>query len=112
MIYCKWVFVLCSLFFFFNNTKNFAQEQFDWKQEIQEIDEKIKQLDDLKEFYSSRIAEDSTNALRWEFQDENYPDARKAWERVEKDQNQLDQIENQIHNLQSKRAEILKKHGQ
>lgn len=83
-----------------------------WQEEVAGIDKQIGQLQDLQDRYKSSAERNVNNAMRWQFQNENYLDARRAWEQAAQEKQKIREIQDQIEDLKRKRNQILKKHGQ
>lgn len=83
-----------------------------WQEEVKQIDTQIAQLQDLQEKYRSSARINANNAMRWQFQNESYLDARRAWDKAAQDKQKVQEIQDQIDDLQTRKTDILKKHGQ
>ncbi len=83
----------------------------DWKEEVKQIDQQIEQLEDLQDKYRSNARRNTNNAMRWQFQNENYLDARRAWDRASEDKQKIQEIQDQIDDLQLRKKKILKEYG-
>ena len=88
-----------------------AEESVSWEVQVQEIDEQIQELDDLQDKYRSSAQRNVNNAMRWQFQNENYLDARRAWEQVARDKQIIKEIQDQIEDLKAQKQGILTEHG-
>lgn len=84
----------------------------DWKQEVAEIDQEIAQLQDVQEQLRSKARRNVNNAMRWQFQNENYLDARRAWDQAAQQKQKIQELEDEIQGLKARRETILKEHGQ
>jgi len=83
-----------------------------WQEEVTSIDKQIEQLQDLQDRYKSSAERNVNNAMRWQFQNENYLDARRAWDQAAQQKQKIREIQDQIDDLKKKRNQILKEHGQ
>ena len=83
-----------------------------WQQEVAEINKQIEQLQDLQDRYKSQTERNVNNAMRWQFQNENYLDARRAWDQAAIQKQKIREIQDQIDDLRSRRNQILQEHGQ
>jgi len=86
--------------------------QASWQEDVQKIDQQIAGLEDIQEKYRSRAKKNANDAMRWQFQSENYLDARRAWDRVATDKQKVKEIQDQIDDLRQRKQQILEKHGQ
>lgn len=82
-----------------------------WQIDIKQIDKQIEELEDLKEKYESSMQRNMNNAMRWQFQKENYLDARRAWEQAAQEKQKIREIQDQIDDLKSRKEQILKENG-
>ena len=83
-----------------------------WQEEVAGIDKQIGQLQDLQDRYKSSVERNINNAMRWQFQNENYLDARRAWDQAAQEKQKIREIQDQIDDLKRRRNQILKEHGQ
>ena len=83
-----------------------------WQDEVAEIDKQIGQLQDLQDRYKSSAERNVNNAMRWQFQNENYLDARRAWDQAAQEKQKIRELQDQIDDLRRRRDGILKEHGQ
>lgn len=83
-----------------------------WQEEVQQIDKQVEGLQDIQDKYRSRAKKNANDAMRWQFQSENYLDARRAWDRAAADKQKIQEIQDQIDDLNQKKQQILEKHGQ
>jgi len=81
------------------------------QEEVREIEQQIADLEDLQEKYRSKASRDANNAMRWQFQNENYMDARRAWDQVAEDKQKIQEIQDQIDDLEARKKKIQKEHG-
>lgn len=83
-----------------------------WQIEVAGIDKQISQLQTLQDRYKSSAERNVNNAMRWQFQNENYLDARRAWDQAAQEKQKIREIQDQIDDLRRRRDQILKEHGQ
>lgn len=74
---------------------------------MRQIDAQIAELNDLQERYRFGIEKNINNAMRWQFQNENYMDARRAWDKIAQDKKKIKEIQEQIDDLEDRKAKIL-----
>lgn len=82
-----------------------------WQDELNQINSHITQLEELQDKLRSRAQKNANNAMRWQFQSENYRDARRAWESAAQDKQKIEEIQTQLDILQQRKQRILKEHG-
>lgn len=80
-------------------------------QEIARIDRQIEELKDLQERYRYSAEKNTNNAMRWQFQSENYLNARRAWDKVAQDKQKISEIQLQIDDLKMRQAKLLEENG-
>ena len=83
-----------------------------WQEEVAGIDKQVGQLQDLQDRYKSSANRNVNSAMRWQFQNENYLDARRAWDQAAQEKQKIREIQDQIDDLRRRRDQILKEHGQ
>ena len=82
-----------------------------WKQEVQQIDEQIQELKDVQDRLRLSAEKKANDAMRWQFQNENYMDARRAWDQLALQKKQIEELQSQIDLLEARKEEILRKHA-
>lgn len=87
-----------------------AQGQVSWQEEVKQIDQQIENLGDLQDRYRSSATRHTNNAMRWQFQNENYLDARRAWDQVAQDKQKIREIQDQIDDLNARKQQLLQEH--
>lgn len=75
--------------------------------DMQEIDAQIEQLKAQQEKYASDADKQAHDAMRWQFQSENYMDARRAWDRVASDKQKIKEIQDQIDQLEAEKQKTV-----
>lgn len=95
------------LFFLASNIENVP-----WQDQITQMNVQIAELKETQDRYRSSVEKNINNAMRWQFQNENYADARRAWEKVAAEKQKVKEIQEQIDDLEIRKAEILREHGQ
>ena len=83
-----------------------------WQDEVKEIDKQIEQLETIQDKYRSSAQRNANNAIRWQFQSQNYLDARRAWDKAASDKQKVQELQDQVDDLRAKKQQILEKHGQ
>jgi len=83
-----------------------------WQDEVKQIDQQIENLQDLQGKLRSDAKKKANKAMRWQFQNENYSDARRAWDQVAAAKQKVQELQDQIDDLESKKQKILKEHGE
>lgn len=78
------------------------------QEEIAQIDKQIVSLQDLQDSLRSSAQRNANNAMRWQFQKENYMDARRAWDQVASDKQKIQELQDQIDDLEAKKSELQK----
>lgn len=82
-----------------------------WREEVRTIDSQIEQLVDLQDKLKASARRHVNDAMRWQFQNENSFDARRAWDQAAQDKQKIQEIQDQIDDLKRRKEEILKEHG-
>jgi len=94
---------------FGNTPQGFAQSSS--QDEMAKIDAQIEELKDLQDKYRSSMKRHADNALRWQFQNENYLDARRAWDQAAQDKQKIQEIQDQIDDLENRKKKLAEEHG-
>lgn len=81
------------------------------QEEIKQIDAQIEQLEDLQDKLRSSAQRNINNAMRWQFQNENYLDARRAWDRAASDKQKIQELQDQIDDLKARKQKIMQENG-
>lgn len=97
------MFTIIGVIFFLMTTDPGISKQ----DEIYRIDRQIEQLKELQEKYRGSSERQANNAMRWQFQRENYLSARRAWDKVSQDKQKIKEIQLQIDDLQKRREELV-----
>lgn len=82
-----------------------------WQEEVKEIDVQVEQLKDLQDKYKSSVERNINNAMRWQFQNQNYLDARRAWDKAAADKQKIQELQDQIDDLEARKQKIHQKHA-
>jgi ABC-type phosphate transport system auxiliary subunit len=100
------------LFLLFGSMCLFAEEgqALTWQEQVTKIDEQIQELQDLHDKLNSSNQRNINNAMRWQFENENYLDARRAWDQVARNKQAMQEIQDQVNDLQTERQRIVKEH--
>lgn len=104
----QYLFLILSCLFCFNALQ--AQETKDWQTELKEIDDEIDRAKDLKRRYESAAARYDDDGMRWQFQQDNKQEARRAFERAEQKRQAAQMLQARIDVLNARRAQILQEH--
>jgi hypothetical protein len=80
------------------------------RQKIEAIDEEIEQLMDEKEGAEARAERREDEAMRWQFQQKRFSDAREAWRQADIEREREQELQEQIDALKKKREAILNSH--
>ena len=83
-----------------------------WEEQVDKIDQQISTFRELQEKVRKNAKRNANDALRWQSQKENFTDARRAWDRAAKEKQKIQEIDDQIQNLESRKENILKEHCQ
>jgi len=81
-----------------------------WKQEVENIDNAIKRLTDLRDKELARAARRQNDGDRLQFQSQNLIDAKRAWAEADASREIAERYQQEIDQLQVRRANLLKKH--
>jgi len=76
------------------------------QEEIAQIDKQIESLQDLQDSLRSSAQRNANNAMRWQFQKENYMDARRAWDQVASDKQKIQELQDQIDDLEVRKRKL------
>jgi len=82
------------------------------QEEVKQIDQQIENLQNLQDKLRSDAKRNTNKAMRWQFQNENYSDARRAWDQVAAAKQKIQELQDQIDDLEAKKQKILKEHGE
>ncbi len=81
-----------------------------WQQEVEALDAQIEELIEEKEGAESRAIRHEDEAMRWQFQERRFSDAREAWRKADIEREKEQEIQEEIGTLKKKREQILKAH--
>lgn len=90
--------------------QEYAQNENDWKQELVNIDRKVKTLTLRRNLHQARAARLEENAKQWQTHPDLTTEARSVWKRFETEKSQVREIQAEIDALQRRKMEILKEH--
>lgn len=82
-----------------------------WQEEVKKIDRQIYELQELQEKLRASAQRSVNNAMRWQFQNENYMDARRAWDKAAADKQKIQEIQDQIDDLNVRKQKLLGQYG-
>lgn len=81
-----------------------------WRQELQNIDQAISKLSDLRDKELARATRRQNDGDRLQFQSQNLLDAKQAWAEAEASREIAARYQQEIDQLETRKAEILQKH--
>ncbi len=81
------------------------------QEEVKQIDAQIEQLEDLQDKLRASAQRNINNAMRWQFQNENYLDARRAWDRAATDKQKIQEVQDQIDDLKARKQKLIQDNG-
>ncbi|WP_420422416.1 hypothetical protein [Simkania sp.] len=82
-----------------------------WKQEVENIDNTIKKLSDLRDKELAKAARRQNDGDRLQFQSNNLLDAKRAWADADASREIAARYQQEIDQLEVRKAELLQKHG-
>lgn len=91
--------------------QEYTQNESDWKQELINIDRKVKGLTLRRNLHQARAERLEDDALRWQSRPDLAPDAQSAWKRFEHEKTLVSELQTEIDRLQQRKMEILKEHN-
>ncbi|HEY5259956.1 MAG TPA: hypothetical protein VIJ46_04840 [Rhabdochlamydiaceae bacterium] len=91
--------------------QEYTQNESDWKQELINIDRKVKTLTLRRNLHQARAERLEDDALRWQSRPDLAPDAQSAWKRFEQEKTLVNELQEEIDRLQQRKMEILKEHN-
>lgn len=81
-----------------------------WQEEVQQIDMQIQQLEEVQDRLKASAQRNVNNAMRWQFQNENYLDARRAWDRAAQEKQKIRELQDQIDDLKKRKEKLIREH--
>ncbi|MBN2479644.1 MAG: hypothetical protein JXA94_05400 [Parachlamydiales bacterium] len=81
-----------------------------WKQEINELDSKIKNLEEMKRGYISSAIKHENQAQRLQFINGQQQYAKRHWQQADENRRIAERIQKEIDDLKIQRQVIIKKH--
>ncbi len=91
--------------------QEYAQNESDWKQELVNIDRKVKALTLRRNLHQARAERLEDDALRWQSYPDLAPDTQSAWKRFDEEKTLVSELQKEIDRLQQRKQEILKEHN-
>jgi hypothetical protein len=79
--------------------------------ELQEIDDQIRELEDMKRGFLAKMLRHQDQAERLQFRERYYLEARRHMELAEENRQAAEQIQVEIDRLKQRRRQILEKNG-
>ncbi len=81
-----------------------------WKQEVMQIDQQIKDLEELKRGYEAKALRLENQAERLQFKNSEYIIAKRYWELADENRQIAKRIQNDIDTLKEKKQELINAH--
>lgn len=91
-------------------SKPYAQQEMDWREELKLIDEEIERSENLKNKYLAAAARAEDEGLRWQFQQNQKQEAKRAFQRAEEKRQQAAMMQERIDKLNARKTQILQEH--
>lgn len=79
--------------------------------ELAEIDDQIRELEDIKRGFISKALRHEDQAERMQYKDKYYLEARRHFELAEENRRAADEVQVEIDRLKKRRRQILQKYG-
>jgi hypothetical protein len=106
MALCRLILLLLC----FTGPNLFAQEESDWRQELQQINTELKQLTNEKNRYLAQSRRLEDQGLRWQFQQNQKQEAKRAFEMSDTKKQAAQMLQARIDVLNARKAQILQEH--
>ncbi len=90
--------------------QEFDQNDADWKQEIVNIDRKVKVLTQRRNLHMARAERLEEEAMQWQVHPDLLIDARAAYKRAEQERTIVTALQTEIETLQHRKLRILEEH--
>jgi DNA repair exonuclease SbcCD ATPase subunit len=87
-----------------------AEESLDWRTELQQINAELKDLEDEKNRYLAAARRHEDDGLRWQFQQNEKQEARRAFERADIKRQAAQMLQGRIDALNARKMQILQEH--
>ena len=75
-------------------------------QKMTAIDEKIKELEEQRDFYLSKANRRDMNGMNWQSDSDSYGDSRRAYQLSEEDRKKAAEIQKQIDGLNTQKKQM------
>ncbi len=95
-----------NLFFLFVCILGNSNQAMDSRTELQTIEKEICELQEAEEQLQSDIRRKANDAMRWQFQNENYLEARRAWDEIAVGKQKIGEIQERIQQLETRKKEL------
>ncbi len=82
----------------------------DWREELRQIDEEIKETQDVQTRYYAEARRAEAQGQRWQFTQDNKMDAKKAFQLADERKQAAQMLQGRIDALNARRAQILQEH--
>ena len=87
-----------------------AQEEPDWRVELQQIDAEIKELTNEKNRYLAQARRLDDQGMRWQFQQNQKQEAKRAFEMADTKKQAAEMLQARIDALNARKTQILQEH--
>ena len=91
--------------------QEFVQNDADWKQEIVNIDRKVKVLIHRRNLHLARAERLEEEAMQWQAHPDLFIDARSAYKRAEQERTIVSALQTEIETLQHRKLKLLEEHS-
>jgi hypothetical protein len=112
--YCLTVLLSCLVgfvtLFWVSNEYAQEEEEIDWRVELRQIDQEMKRAENLRNRYLAAAARAEDEGMRWQFQQNQKQEARRAFERAEMKKQAAAMLQAQIDALKARKQQILQEH--
>jgi hypothetical protein len=91
---------------------DYAQDEvvLDWQTELKQINDEIKRAEDLKKRYLAAAARADDEGMRWQFQQNQKQEAKRAFERADDKRQAAQMMQARIDALNARKMQILQEH--
>jgi hypothetical protein len=79
--------------------------------ELQEIDDQIRELEEIKKGFEAKALRHIDQAQRQQFKDRYYLEAKRHMELADENQQAADEVQREIDRLKARRRQILERNG-
>lgn len=106
MFYRRALFIFFALLF--GMSRFCYSEDTSSQQQLEQIDEELKQLNDLKNRYKAAATRHEDEGIRWQFTQNQKQEAKRAFQRAEMERQMVNEIQIRIDYLEEQKALLLK----